>query len=152
AACRMLGPQSSRNVAPSTSDRYALWKRPPAPNASPEPSTVIRMTRCAARLARVERSACRGARVAGWPLAPRRASIPIASTFTRARDPWPEVICRPSRLGARLGPRISRRLAWGRRLLCGEGTILRLEIVEHLLHALGTRRDVFQRPCQRIAL
>src|SRR5439155_10112367 len=38
--CRIVGPQSSRNVAPALSTRYALCQRPPDPKASPDPSTV----------------------------------------------------------------------------------------------------------------
>src|SRR5262245_37369380 len=76
----MLGPQSRRNVAPGTSVRYALWNRPPAPNASPDPRTVTRMTRCGTESVLLDRAAGCGARAtAGPPL--WRASTAIHPVY-----------------------------------------------------------------------
>ena len=63
---------------------------PPArPNASPEPSTVTCMTRCASRVVEVERllPSERGARTAVPAPLPAAPRSPIDSTFTRARAP-----------------------------------------------------------------
>ena len=39
-AARIVGPQSTRNVASPVSNRYAAYKWPALENASPEPRTV----------------------------------------------------------------------------------------------------------------
>src|SRR5262249_8455124 len=154
AACRMLGPQSSRNVAPSTSVRYALWKRPPAPNASPEPSTVTRMTRCDTESAPGARPPGRGARRTAWPLEPWRAPPAIEPIFTRAGVHWPEV---SSSIRSWLGPLPRGALATLRR----SPTLLRLrrqaleaplELVELVLHASGADGHVLEGPGERVAL
>src|SRR6516225_3289413 len=153
-AWRMLGPQSSRNDAPGASTRYALWNRPPAPNASPEPSTVTRMTRCASvSSARDPVAGPRTARAARRSLAPCRASSAMTTPiYATPRTLTRGVLRASSGLRGRFFAAVA--LPGARRLLAFRCLIAEafLEFVERALHALETPREVVRLTSELVAL